>query len=446
MDYIKGLGAKTVIISQFLDTNGQGISEVVDFKKIDASYGLDFDGFKGLVKKFKDAGLGILLQFIPNHSSKNHKWFTEKPEYYVMKSKADFVNNPSNWTNFYGRSAWTPVSSDPEAKYYLHQFHENEPDLNFKNPEVIKEMNGILEYWYSTGVDGFLLSDVSYLSEDLDNLNDQNSTKNQKDNLKIIESLVGSKDWKFEEGQSAPYTLLDLNDVSNEEVFDRYATGNIIPVHADWAALPESFSASELKNASDDSQHFVLRRLSSPRVKRLETQFGRKRADILAMVSFLLRGEVVIYYGEESGALENSPPKSGLEISHNYINWQTAQSSPQLQYYKDLIQLHHNLDQTAGNSDGGPTRFHTDSEDEPGIFAFTRKAAKNYAVITNVGSQMQKVNLTTALAPPEKATFTVVSLTPGLTAFKKGENITTDAISLDSETGIVLEILDAPKS
>jgi len=115
----------------------------------------------------------LILDFIPNYTSNKHPWFLNSSEsdtgnysdYYIWRDgKNGGSEPPNNWLNFYGESAWT--KDDTRNQYYLHQFLKEQPDLNLRNPEVLKEMEDILNFWLDKKVDGFRVIAAPYLVED----------------------------------------------------------------------------------------------------------------------------------------------------------------------------------------------------------------------------------------------------------------------------------------
>ncbi|CAG7785371.1 unnamed protein product, partial [Allacma fusca] len=196
--YLEALGVKSVIISQVLEFDDASSKGVVNFTKVDGEYGEQSE-FTDLVSRFMEKGMKVILQFIPNHSSIQHHWFKDKTvrdSYYVMISALNGSSWASHITPKDIGSAWTEMPFNEDVMY-LHQFTTGEPDLNYRNPSLIKEINGALQFWYSLGVDGFLLSEVSYLVEDLNKLNDQNAMLNHPDNAHVVKKILDSSGWSF---------------------------------------------------------------------------------------------------------------------------------------------------------------------------------------------------------------------------------------------------------
>ncbi|KAK7794260.1 hypothetical protein R5R35_014665 [Gryllus longicercus] len=168
LDYIKGLGVKGIVLSSVLQSSHKLEDGYVEnFAEVDPLVGTVHD-FTNLTAAMKEEGMHLILDFIPNHTSKKHPWFvaSEKKEspftdYYVWTQK-----EPNNWVSLYGESAW--AYSEIRKEYYLHQFKPDQPDLNFRNREVINEFKKIMKLWLERGVSGFQMSNVEFLVEDKD--------------------------------------------------------------------------------------------------------------------------------------------------------------------------------------------------------------------------------------------------------------------------------------
>ena len=172
VQYFSDMGVNTVWLNPIFKSpqkdNGYDIS---DFKAIDPLFGT-MDEFKSLLQELQSRGIHLLMDFVPNHTSDEHPWFVEsrnnmtssKKDWYVWADPNEFGGPPSNWISVFGGSAWTFDSN--REQYYLHQFSEFQPDLNYSNPEVRSAMVNILKFWLDLGVDGFRMDAVIFLLED----------------------------------------------------------------------------------------------------------------------------------------------------------------------------------------------------------------------------------------------------------------------------------------
>ncbi|KFB52488.1 AGAP008964-PA-like protein [Anopheles sinensis] len=148
--------------------------DVSNFREIDPTYG-SMEQFEELLRRAKEAGVRVVLDLVPNHTSEQHEWFqkslrreTAFLDYYVLRGAASSVEEgdesrpPNNW---YHRPAWTK-NSRTTPEYYLHQFGATEPDLNYRNSKVKQEMEDIIRFWLDLGVDGIRFERVNHLLED----------------------------------------------------------------------------------------------------------------------------------------------------------------------------------------------------------------------------------------------------------------------------------------
>ncbi|XP_059617991.1 maltase 2-like isoform X2 [Phlebotomus argentipes] len=147
--------------------------DISDFMAIQPEYGT-MEDFEELLREAKSLGIKVLLDFVPNHTSDNHEWFINSvnrvvgfEDYYVWHDGIVDGDGepqpPNNWVSVFYGSAWT--WNEFRRQFYLHQFTREQPDLNFRNPQVVAEMDRILEFWLQKGVDGFRIDAVNHLFE-----------------------------------------------------------------------------------------------------------------------------------------------------------------------------------------------------------------------------------------------------------------------------------------
>uniref|UniRef100_A0AAQ4PUB8 Amino acid transporter heavy chain SLC3A1 n=1 Tax=Gasterosteus aculeatus aculeatus TaxID=481459 RepID=A0AAQ4PUB8_GASAC len=170
LEHFQYLNIKSVWVSPFyrspLRDSGY---DVEDFRAIDPLFGTMQD-FEKLLAEMHSKGLKLIVDLIPNHTSDRHRWFnlsrTGDPhykDYYVWSDCNGSAPRPNNWVSVFGNSAWT--YDDVRGQCYLHQFLKEQPDLNFRNPHVRKEMTDIIHFWLEKGVDGFRVGAVNRLLE-----------------------------------------------------------------------------------------------------------------------------------------------------------------------------------------------------------------------------------------------------------------------------------------
>src|ERR671937_2212612 len=134
--------------------------DVSDHTAVDPAYGT-LEDFDALVRAAHELGLRVLLDLVPSHTSIEHPWFREHPDWYIW-SPVD--GPPNNWRAAFGGSAW---SRDPHGRgWYLHTFYPEQPDLNWRNPEVVSAMQDVVRFWLARGVDGFRVDAVNVMVKD----------------------------------------------------------------------------------------------------------------------------------------------------------------------------------------------------------------------------------------------------------------------------------------
>ena len=168
LGYIKDLGVDGTWISPFFTSPMKDFGyDISNYRDIDPMFG-HLDDFKALLAKAHDLDLKIIIDLVLSHTSDEHPWFTEKPEYYVWADpKPDMFGDrvpPNNWVSVFGGSAWQ--WHEERGQYYLHNFLPEQPDLNFHNQDVQTEALDIAKFWLDIGVDGFRLDVVNFYFHD----------------------------------------------------------------------------------------------------------------------------------------------------------------------------------------------------------------------------------------------------------------------------------------
>ena len=176
LDYLQALGVDAIWLSPIYPSPQVDFGyDISDYKNIDPAYG-NLADFDRLVAEAKKRNIRIIMDMVMNHTSDQHKWFIEsassktnpKRDWYIWrdgKSGGTPPNNPpNNWTSIFGHSAW---QYDPKTgQYYYHRFYPQQPDLNWRNPEVEKAMFESVRFWLDRGVAGFRLDAIPTLFED----------------------------------------------------------------------------------------------------------------------------------------------------------------------------------------------------------------------------------------------------------------------------------------
>jgi alpha-glucosidase len=155
LDYLADLGVDALWLSPIHPSpNVDWGYDVADYRGVLPEYGALAD-YDDLVEEAREKGIDVWLDLVPNHTSDEHAWFTEKPEYYVWSKTV-----PNDWTSiFTGKSAWQ--FDERRGEYYLHQFAAEQPDLDWWSDDVRAEFDEILRFWFDRGVRGLRI-DVAH--------------------------------------------------------------------------------------------------------------------------------------------------------------------------------------------------------------------------------------------------------------------------------------------
>ncbi|MCB0103401.1 MAG: alpha-glucosidase [Anaerolineales bacterium] len=167
LDYLAGLGVDALWLSpHFPSPNWDCGYDISDYTNVAPEYGT-MDDFKHFLGEAHKRNLRVILDLVLNHTSDEHPWFLEsksskdnpKADWYVWVDTP-----PNNWQSCFDGEAWTYA---PERnQYYYHYFMKQQPDLNWKNPEVKKAMWDAVRFWLDLGVDGYRLDALGTIFED----------------------------------------------------------------------------------------------------------------------------------------------------------------------------------------------------------------------------------------------------------------------------------------
>ena len=332
LDYLKDLGVDAIWITPCFPSPQVDFGyDVSDYENIDPMYGTLAD-FDKLAAEAKKRGIRIILDFVVNHTSDQHKWFLDSKssrtsahrDWYIWRDGKGPGQPPNNWISIFGGPAW---KFDPTtSQYYYHYFYAAQPDLNWRNPDVKDAMFDVTRWWYERGVSGFRLDAVSTLFED----------PNLRDNP-VLPGTNAFGDPKEEEKYNLK--LPEVHDVLRglRQVADQYGavligetwTADVAELNQYYGAnhdeleLPMDFlfttvdklSPAEFRkqiaavNAAKGWPTFVI---SNHDIVRSYDRYGDGQhndqiAKLMAALYLTLRGTPIMYYGEEIG-MKTTPP------------------------------------------------------------------------------------------------------------------------------------------
>ncbi|MDP9088292.1 MAG: alpha-amylase family glycosyl hydrolase [Pseudomonadota bacterium] len=286
--------------------------------------------FDALLASAHAAGLKIILDFVPNHTSDQHPWFRDsrssrlshKRDWYIWRDRKLDGSAPNNWESEFGGSAWT--FDHLTNQYYYHAYLKEQPDLNWRNPEVERAMCDVLRFWFDRGVDGFRVDAIHHLLEDekfRDNPPDSNwhtgmppserwlqiRTVDQPDvhaSIKAMRRVADAYPEKVMIGEA--YLPIDrLMSYYGADLTGFHLPFNFHLISTPWQ--PEAIASliHTYENALPRGgwPNWVLGNHDRPRVG---SRVGAAQARVAAMLLLTLRGTPTIYQGEEIG-MEDVP-------------------------------------------------------------------------------------------------------------------------------------------
>ena len=302
--------------------------DISDFCDIDPVFGTLAD-FDDLVSQVHARGMKLIVDFVPNHTSVEHPWFKEsrasrdnsKRGWYIWRSPRPGNTAPSNWIDNTWQPAW---ELDPRTgQYYYHRFLRQQPDLNFRNPDVRRAIQDVLRFWLDRGVDGFRLDAAADLLED-ELLRDE-----PREDDAAQQKPPAWKDHIFSTDRPGTIELLAEFRSVVDSYPGRVLLGEVNVTKANFVKyyglerpalnLPFNFELLNLKNWSASHVSAVIDQyltqlppdgcpnwlLGSHDVPRLRQRIGSEHLRGAAVLAFTLPGAVLIYYGDELG-LDNA--------------------------------------------------------------------------------------------------------------------------------------------
>ena len=336
LPYLKGeadsLGVDAVWFSPFFPSPMADFGyDVSDYCDIDPLFG-SLDDFKELIAKAHERDIKVMIDFVPNHSSDQHPWFQEskssrdnpKRDYYVWRDAKPDGSPPNNWMSIFGGSAWE--WDEATGQYYLHTFLKEQPDWNWENPVVRREMQRVLRFWFDLGVDGMRADAVRWISKD-EHLRDDPL------NPAFVETPSADPYWKLLHVHSrfGPHLfeyLRELTDVVEQYpdrimIFEDYPDGvfttrdqylgfygvnprvsmpfNFEGINATFTAQHFRGFITEFQGFIDPSQHTSVYCFGNHDQPRLVSRVGERQASLIAILQTTLPGLPVMYYGDELG-------------------------------------------------------------------------------------------------------------------------------------------------
>jgi alpha-glucosidase len=326
LPYVRALGVDAIWLSPIFPSPMADFGyDISDYVGIDPLFGTMAD-FEALVSAAHGSGLKVILDLVPNHTSDQHPWFVEsrgsktnpKRDWYLWRDPRPDRGAPNNWmSEFSGGSAWEYDART--RQYYYHAFLREQPDLNWRNPQVRAAIYDVMRFWLGKGVDGFRVDVIWHLIKD-DQFRDNPPNPGFHPDRPPHERLLP----RYTADQPEVQDVIAEMRAVIDEFDDRVLIGEIyLPVERlvayygqdlSGAHLPFNFALlsapwnargiekiiAEYESAlpSGAWPNWVLGNHDRPRVA---SRVGQDQAPVAAMLLLTLRGTPTLYYGDEIG-------------------------------------------------------------------------------------------------------------------------------------------------
>ncbi len=463
LDYLSDLGVTAIWLLPFYPSplRDDGY-DIADYRNVHDQYNTLKD-FREFLKAAHQRGIKVITELVLNHTSDQHPWFQRarraKPgsnhrNYYVWSNTPEKYTDAriifqdfetSNW-------AWDPVAK----AYFWHRFYSHQPDLNFDNPNVQREMFRILDFWFGMGVDGLRLDAVPYLFEregtNCENLPETHEfLKKLRDHIdsrfKNRMLLAEANQWPedavayFGEGNECqmafhfpimPRMFMALQMEDRFPIMDILDQTPSIPESCQWAMFLRNHDELTLEMVTDEERDYMYRVYASdPRARinlGIRRRLGplmlnnRRRIELMNILLFSLPGTPIIYYGDEIGMGDNYylGDRDGVRTPMQWSpdrNAGFSKANPQKVYLPVIIEPEYHYESVnVENEQRNPSsllwwmrrviamrkRFKAFgrgslemlSPDNPKVFAFIRRfEEETILVVANLSRFSQVVNL-----------------------------------------------------
>ena len=337
LDYLKWLGVKAIWLSPVYPSPMADYGyDISDYQNIWPVFG-DLGDFDELLQQVHAAGMRLILDLVPNHSSDEHPWFREsrssrdnpKRDWYIWMDAKPDGSPPNNWLSVFGGSAWE--WDEKTKQFYYHAFLVKQPDLNWRNPQVVEAMQQIMRFWLDKGVDGFRVDAMWHMVKDLQ-WRDNPGNPDYKEYMATYEQLlpVYSTDQpEMHEIAAKMRNVLDQYDerlmiaeiyLPIQRLVTYYGTQtkeahlpfNFMLISLPWEARQLSVAIDEYEAAlpADAWPNWVIGNHDQPRIT---SRVGAQQAMVAAILLLTLRGTPTLYYGDEIGMRDVPIPEEEVQ-------------------------------------------------------------------------------------------------------------------------------------
>ena len=337
LDHLVDLGVDAVWLSPIFPSPMADFGyDVADYCGVDPLFGT-LEDFDRLIAEVHGRGLKLILDFVPNHSSDRHPWFAEsllgrespKRDWYIWRDPSPDGGPPNNWMSNFGGPAWT--YDEASGQYFHHAFLKEQPDLNWRNPQVREAMADVLRFWLDRGVDGFRVDVIWHLIKD-ETFRDNPPNPDWADGQPDIGRFLAEHSADQPEVFDVIAELRSVVDAYNDRVLigeiylpiERLAayygpdlTGVHLPFnfhlilsHWDARTIDALIRAYEAALPKGGWPNWVL---GNHDRSRIASRVGAAQARVAAMLLLTLRGTPTLYYGDEIGMADVAVPHEAAQ-------------------------------------------------------------------------------------------------------------------------------------
>lgn len=328
LDHIRSLNVDAIWLSPIYPSPMHDFGyDVSNYTDVHPLFG-NMKDFDDLLHEVHHRGMKLLLDLVPNHSSHEHPWFKEsrssrdnpKRDYYIWRDPAPDGGPPNNWLSFFGGSAWK--FDEATGQYYLHQFLEEQPDLNYDNPLVFQGMLNNVRFWLDKGVDGFRIDVIWVMKKDRefrdeppnpewDGVNRHHSLRHiHTQNVDGIHTLIRGIRSVF--NQYHERVMVGEIYLPIRDLVQYYGNNDECHLPFNFGLLTCKWEAPVIRNIILDYEAALPQGawpnwvLGNHDIHRVASRVGAHQARAANMLLLTLRGTPTTYYGEEIG-MQNVP-------------------------------------------------------------------------------------------------------------------------------------------
>ncbi len=331
IDYLQWLGVDAVWLTPIQTSPMRDFNyDIADYRAINPLFGT-MEDFDRVLAALHHAGIRLILDLVPNHTSNEHPWFKEssssranaKADWYLWSDPADNGGPPNNWKSRFGGSGWEWCEA--RGQFYYHSFLTEQPDLNWRNDEVRGAIAGIMRFWLDRGVDGFRMDASAVLIKD-DLLRDNPPNKDATDETPPPQHQVSVFTDDRPEAMACIAAMRRVIDEYDGRLLcgevqgttdrighfygDRECPRLHLPLN--YALLDTGWNARSLQAAIDAYFNVVpddgwpVWAIGGHDKRRVASRIGQAQARVIAMLLMTIRGTPFFYMGDEIG-MERSP-------------------------------------------------------------------------------------------------------------------------------------------